>query len=51
MESIGKLFAVIDESELHEVREQLEEKKILISIFGHHNSGKSTLLNAMLGDE
>jgi len=42
---------VIDENELHEVREQLEEKKILFSIFGHHNSGKSTLLNAMLGDE
>ena len=51
MESISKLFAVVEESELHEVREQLEEKKILISIFGHHNSGKSTLLNAMLGDE
>ena len=29
---------------------QLHEKKVLISAFGCHNTGKSTLLNALLGN-
>ena len=31
--------------------EILELKDICISVFGQHNCGKSTLLNALLGDE
>ena len=29
----------------------LDEKEICISVFGHHNCGKSTFLNALIGDE
>ena len=31
--------------------ESLEQKDICISVFGSHNCGKSTLLNALIGEE
>ena len=35
---------------LKQIHLQVQEKKILISAFGCHNAGKSTLLNALLGN-
>ena len=37
--------------EIAATRQQLQNKEILISAFGRHNAGKSTLLNALLHDE
>ena len=31
--------------------EMLEMKEICISVFGQHNCGKSTLINAFIGEE
>ena len=39
-----------DKSEVHEKRRQLKRKEIIISAFGRHNCGKSTLLNTLLGN-
>lgn len=47
----GKL---LDESlikAMKEVKRIMNEKEIFISIFGLHNCGKSTLINALLGEE
>lgn len=38
-----------DPTKLRKIHLDLQEKKILISAFGRHNAGKSTLLNALLG--
>ena len=37
--------------DLKKIKQILEQKDISISVFGKHNCGKSTLLNALLGDE
>ena len=36
---------------LTNTNEVLEQKDICISVFGQHNCGKSTLLNALIGEE
>lgn len=36
---------------LAETKRQLDERKLVVSCFGLHNSGKSTLLNTIIGDE
>ena len=36
--------------ELDETRRQLMEKLILLTVLGYENSGKSTLLNSLLGE-
>lgn len=35
--------------ELDETYKRLKRKEVLITVSGRHNSGKSTLLNALLG--
>ena len=37
--------------DLETIEKILKDKEICISVFGHHNCGKSTLLNAFIGDE
>ena len=37
--------------DLKKIKQILVQKDISISVFGKHNCGKSTLLNALLGDE
>ena len=37
--------------DLKKIKEILKQKDICISVFGKQNCGKSTLLNALLGDE
>ena len=34
-----------------DIEAQLRKGQILISVIGCHNAGKSTLINAILGDE
>ena len=43
----------VDVSYAKDIKAQLREggQQILISVIGCHNSGKSTLINAILGDE
>ena len=36
---------------LDRTSDMLDQKEICISVFGQHNCGKSTLLNALIGDE
>ena len=36
---------------VQQTKHMLEEKDICISIFGQHNCGKSTFLNALIGEE
>ena len=36
---------------LMKTNEVVEQKDICISVFGSHNCGKSTLLNAFIGEE
>ena len=38
-------------SSIEETKQVLDQKDICISVFGHHNCGKSTFLNALIGDE
>ena len=38
-------------TDLTKTNENLEQKDICISVFGQHNCGKSTLLNALIGEE
>ena len=35
---------------MKEIRKQLMNREIVICVFGRHNCGKSTLLNAMLAN-
>ena len=35
---------------MKEIRKQLMNREIIICVFGRHNCGKSTLLNAMLAN-
>lgn len=37
--------------DMKETQELCDEREICISVFGKHNCGKSSLLNALLGDE
>lgn len=37
--------------DLKKIKQILVQKDISISVFGRHNCGKSTFLNALLGDE
>lgn len=37
--------------DLNKIKQILKQKDICISVFGKHNCGKSTFLNALLGDE
>ena len=48
-----KFNLFLDVSYAKEIEAQLREggQQILISVIGCHNSGKSTLINAILGDE
>ena len=39
----------ISQAELMETHSQLLNKEVSISVFGRHNTGKSTLLNALAG--
>ena len=39
------------EDELDDIYKTVTNKEILISTFGCHNSGKSTILNALLSDK
>ena len=41
---------VVDEGEMNEIYAQLEDGHIPLSVLGKHNAGKSTLINAMIGD-
>lgn len=38
----------VKQAEVQEKRDQLNRKEVIISVFGRHNCGKSTLLNALL---
>ena len=51
LKTLNKEFCFVSDEELLQTQQQLEERKILISMFGRFNSGKSTLLNAILGHE
>ena len=44
-------FRLEGDQQLAETLDQLNEKRIQISVFGRFNGGKSTLLNALLGDK
>ena len=39
---------VKETDESREIQKQLKEREIIICVLGRHNSGKSTLLNAIL---
>ena len=41
----------VNPDEIKQTLQQLEKRKILISVFGRHNAGKSTFLNAIVADE
>lgn len=38
------------QEKIQETRKQLKRKEVIVSVFGRHNCGKSTLLNALLGN-
>ncbi len=38
------------QQEVHQINEVFSQKSVLISVFGHHNAGKSTLINTLLGN-
>jgi len=49
---LDSTYGILDTCEIGQMLEtlrQLKEKQILISVVGHLNAGKSTLLNALLG--
>ena len=45
-----KVFPNKDLQAMMKTNEVLEWKEICISVFGVHNCGKSTLLNALIGE-
>ena len=44
----GFKYTLFSVDELDETGKQFKEKRILISVFGRQNTGKSTLLNSLL---
>lgn len=47
----GKLFDEKMLKSMREMEKMVDQKEIFISMFGQHNCGKSTLTNALLGEE
>ena len=47
----AKVTLVSNESEMTEIFRQLCDGHIPISVLGRHKAGKSTLINAMIGDK
>ena len=41
---------LVDKPEVLEKRKQLKRREVVISAFGRHNCGKSTILNTLLGN-
>ncbi len=52
LESLNEVFngKLLPLKEFKETKHQLSQKEVLISYFGDSNVGKSTLLNAILGN-
>lgn len=56
-EKIGKLKSTYGEvlipkdlwQEVQQIKKLMDEKEIMVNVFGEHNCGKSTFLNALLG--
>jgi ribosome biogenesis GTPase A len=47
----GKLLDKSLIKAMKEIEQIMNDKEIFISVFGLHNCGKSTLINALLGEE
>ena len=47
----GMLFDEKCIKSMREMERMVDQKEIFISMFGQHNCGKSTLTNALLGEE
>ena len=44
------VIIIQNEVEISEILRQLQDGHIPISVLGKHNAGKSTLINALIGD-
>ena len=47
----GELFSERLMKSMREMMKIVDNRAIFISVFGQHNCGKSTFLNALLGEE